>query len=676
MNSSHPLGPGSRIARLSWFVALPLLTGLALSGCCTTANDAVRSEAAEYGARHVRDSAESAFARAMEVLPITQIHSQESHLCVLRAGNVFCKFGDRPSFSFERTGPVERIARWDRQLCVTLPGGTVECQTRVRDARTMELRDPEGTLSSAGNVLCAFKGSTVTCEIWSSVSSEHWWLAEVELPQGSAEVVSLHVESGDFARNIRVAILDRRGAVYLWRPPHERPKESSAQSVERLDLPPLRHLDIDERRWAGVTLDGELVFGDDVRAENESVRTLCGVEDVSQVQVFDGWVCALTSDGIVCDGPEVEYPEPGGFAVGPPHERCNAPRGPRARQDIAGMVLHDRRICFATVQGQILCDQRSSWSTERPVVFRESRQITSGAHFVCALGNDGRVRCQGPGTGSESTSEVDMLRDANRIVAGDNLLCGVFEKELRCAWLGSPDGRLETMRWVPIEPLRIKHELENFAVSGGGVTWTHNDKLYQYELDIGAHDSRGVSQIDNDDASMAVLRPIRVRPLPPRSDRIKLSHRNYYVDTDGFLYVARQRLDAPGAIFGLVTGGLGYVAGVPISRRSVDRVLPFPNAVELVAGKRHACVRLETREVACVRGNGVGQATGRPGGRALSLHSALHDFEEPAVSISAGDYHSCALFEDGRVRCWGRLGHAMLRPDDAYPEFSVIDYPE
>ena len=115
----------------------------------------------------------------------------------------------------------------------------------------------------------------------------------------------------------------------------------------------------------------------------------------------------------------------------------------------------------------------------------------------------------------------------------------------------------------------------------------------------------------------------------------------------------------------LSQGANGYGDGQTIG----DDELPFEAgdvpltedddpAVELAAGPWHVCARLESGAVQCWGTNELGQ-TGHGTGA-----NPVGDDETPAslgpvsigglaIQISAGQTSSCALFDDGTVRCWG-----------------------
>ncbi|MBL8682233.1 MAG: hypothetical protein JNK05_23905 [Myxococcales bacterium] len=82
-------------------------------------------------------------------------------------------------------------------------------------------------------------------------------------------------------------------------------------------------------------------------------------------------------------------------------------------------------------------------------------------------------------------------------------------------------------------------------------------------------------------------------------------------------------------------------------------------AVRLSAGVGHSCALQPSGEVFCWGLNERGQA-----GAPLSMERATSAFRVPninnAVSIAAGAFHACALLADGSVRCWGNRATGAL----------------
>lgn len=86
---------------------------------------------------------------------------------------------------------------------------------------------------------------------------------------------------------------------------------------------------------------------------------------------------------------------------------------------------------------------------------------------------------------------------------------------------------------------------------------------------------------------------------------------------------------------------------------------------QLVVGLQHTCFLNSSQEVKCWGLNSNGQlgyddTTTRT---SVSTLTAVQ-LGQKALQISAGFYHTCALLEDGNVKCWGRNSSGQLGYDD------------
>ena len=85
------------------------------------------------------------------------------------------------------------------------------------------------------------------------------------------------------------------------------------------------------------------------------------------------------------------------------------------------------------------------------------------------------------------------------------------------------------------------------------------------------------------------------------------------------------------------------------------------NAVKLAAGLEHTCALLDTQRVRCWGRNnygqlGYGSGSGNPsdiGDNEQPWRAGDVDVGAPVRDIAAGGHHTCALLTDGNVRCWG-----------------------
>lgn len=107
-----------------------------------------------------------------------------------------------------------------------------------------------------------------------------------------------------------------------------------------------------------------------------------------------------------------------------------------------------------------------------------------------------------------------------------------------------------------------------------------------------------------------------------------------------------------------------------------DRIQPIPVvdlggfAVDLAAGTSHTCAVLAAGTIRCWGSNNLGQlGTGTTLGDAKPKPTPVQTITN-AISVTAGEGHTCALLNDGSVMCWGsntngQVGdnsNALLRP--------------
>lgn len=75
-------------------------------------------------------------------------------------------------------------------------------------------------------------------------------------------------------------------------------------------------------------------------------------------------------------------------------------------------------------------------------------------------------------------------------------------------------------------------------------------------------------------------------------------------------------------------------------------------AIQLAAGLVHTCAVFADGKVACWGGNSNGQL-GNGTFKASNILSPVEGLPSAAVAVAAGAYHSCSLINDGNVWCWG-----------------------
>lgn len=279
-----------------------------------------------------------------------------------------------------------------------------------------------------------------------------------------------------------------------------------------------------------------------------------------------------------------------------------------------------------------------------------AKAITAGGDFNCALMGEGRVRCWGEGgagrLGNESTEDMGDGEDASasplvslgaaavQISSGDAHSCAVLQNADLVCWGDGGQGRLgygnqdnigDDEPPGSVGPVNVGADVVEVA-AGGAHTCVR--------LVTG-----GVKCWGNGGAG-------------------RLGYGNN--TTTG---------DSPGEI----PANLGEVPiGVPVER--------------IAAGGAHTCVILGGGAMRCWGSNNSGQCGygggGNLGDMANETPDMLGDIDLPSavVDMDLGTSHTCAILDDGTVRCWGeaddgRLGYGgttdLLAPDPAPVQISA-----
>ena len=107
-------------------------------------------------------------------------------------------------------------------------------------------------------------------------------------------------------------------------------------------------------------------------------------------------------------------------------------------------------------------------------------------------------------------------------------------------------------------------------------------------------------------------------------------------------------------------GGLGD--GTQEDRTGPILVPEIEGVIDAAAGTTHTCAIVEdpgrARAIRCWGDNRNGQLG--DGTTEMRLSPTAPSDAPGAVRITAGEAHTCALFEDGTVRCWGSNEHGQL----------------
>jgi alpha-tubulin suppressor-like RCC1 family protein len=111
-------------------------------------------------------------------------------------------------------------------------------------------------------------------------------------------------------------------------------------------------------------------------------------------------------------------------------------------------------------------------------------------------------------------------------------------------------------------------------------------------------------------------------------------------------------------------GVLGYVDVDALAAPSPDAVDLGGKAKQIALGEKHSCALFDDGTVRCWGANGSGQlgygAIDDVGDDEAPSARAPLDLGGLATQIAVGGNHACALLDDGTVRCWGANGSGQL----------------
>ena len=313
-------------------------------------------------------------------------------------------------------------------------------------------------------------------------------------------------------------------------------------------------------------------------------------------------------------------------------------------------------------------------------------QLTGGGWHTCMLREDGTVMCWGNnyygqiGVGytnaSGGVNPIDVTlyggHTATQLSAGGFHNCAILDDGSVACWGYNQAGTLGDGtyddRYVPSPTLGFGAGLDAVLLSSG---YYHTCALLSDDS-ISCWGSNEFGQIGNGeiDGNLGVSTPYSIPEFGPGSNASLVragGHATCAVTTDGELYC----------------WGYKALKGVTGNNQHISSPTHIPhsgtNVTDVSVGGYHTCALLENGSVMCWGRNDFGQ-------RGLGYtQSATDSFTErevidfgnnrTALQVSAGTHHSCAILEDWEIVCWGNNTYGQLANTPSNHEANPISVP-
>ena len=476
------------------------------------------------------------------------------------------------------------------------------------------------------------------------------------------------------------------------------------------------------RCWGG-NANGQLGYGNTVDIGDNEAPASAGPVNVgtgrsaTAVTVGDSHTCAILDDGTVSCwglGSEGQLGYGNTSTIGNDETpgtagSVNLGSGRTATQISAGSA----HTCALLDDGTVRCWGRAAegqlgygntttiGDTESPAdagpvdlgAGRFATAISSGANHTCAVLDDGTVRCWGEGAsgrlgygntttigdtetpGTVGPVDLGTDRSATAISAGDSHTCALLDNgNLRC-WGNAAAGRLgygnttdigDTEAPAAAGPVNLSGRSANAVTAGGAHTCARLDNGTTRcwgEGDLGRLGYGNTVDIGDNET------PAAVGAINVGANRRVVAISAGSAHTCARLDDGKVRCWGDGSVGRLGYGNLTVIGNNeepgtvgPVNLGPDPRVALARSATEVVAADKHTCALLDDGNVRCWGhheegrlGNGSTEDIGDtevPGsGSPVDLGNG-----RTATRIAAGANQTCALLDNGNVVCWGGGG--------------------
>jgi formylglycine-generating enzyme len=292
----------------------------------------------------------------------------------------------------------------------------------------------------------------------------------------------------------------------------------------------------------------------------------------------------------------------------------------------------------------------------------EATSIVSGRGHSCVLLTNGDVKCWGSNmSGRLGIGSTDPVMGAGSSVFSENVIALAASYDSTCALLGGP---------------AIACWGENFVDQGqllGGVLGINTDEFARGDM-MGEMAMPAFVVLPNSIANVQT---------------ITSSGHHYCIQAEDGGASPSTYCWGYGPQ-GQLGHGDKFQWGNAQAARNMNDLPPTPLGTdirEISAGRTHSCALYTNGDIKCWGTNLAGELCLGTKGSALNVGddpdemmkiAPLKNSESKAVQISAGGHLTCALFDNGGVKCWGdnRMGQAGVKPIAGLTDYLCDDVNE
>jgi len=332
--------------------------------------------------------------------------------------------------------------------------------------------------------------------------------------------------------------------------------------------------------------------------------------------------------------------------------------------DVSAITLGDTHSCALQMRiGQVYCwggnqfgqlgntsngPQTNQSVPQQVVGLARVVQIVSGANHTCARQDDGGVRCWGDNRRAQIGDDTrqraidahpinDLPRDVTAIAAGGN---------------------------------------HNCALTAAGAVWCWGENT--------------VGQVDGN-AGNSIVTPVLITGIPVANAIVLTAQQSCVLDSNGSLWcwgngAVPQQIQFPSAIVRIRGSNTSVLCAVLannnlgcMTNQNTQIVqTPLFGALDVTTTDNSTCVLLRAAKIVCRGDNQYGQLGATITEKTKSEFVLMHLGVTVDV-LAGGVAHMCALWQQGRLQCWGRnlegqLGTAFQRdqPNPAPPDIDGV----